>query len=60
VERGRKEWDTWARCARADREGIAAWVDPEGYRQWLIGIREKFESTVNTELGVPAPKLPGL
>ena len=37
--------------ARAAREGVAAWVDPEGYRRWVVGVREKFEATVNAELG---------
>jgi metallo-beta-lactamase class B len=37
----------------ATRDGPAAWVDPEGYRKWLAGSREKFQATVNAELGSP-------
>jgi metallo-beta-lactamase class B len=34
---------------RATREGAKAWVDPEGYRKWLAGVRAKFEAAVADE-----------
>lgn len=46
-----------AKRARAAREGIAAWVDPEGYRTWLARVRAKFEATVKSESD-PSPKQP--
>jgi metallo-beta-lactamase class B len=47
------EWyDPEGKRARAATEGVKAWVDPEGYRRWVVGEREKFEATVNKELGV--------
>ena len=39
--------------ARAAQEGVKAWVDPEGYRRYVAGQRERFEAAVNTEMGVP-------
>lgn len=38
----------------ATRDGASAWVDPQGYRKWLSGAREKFQTAVNAELGGPA------
>lgn len=32
--------------ARAAREGVAAWVDPEGYRRFVAGKRKAFEDEV--------------
>jgi len=37
---------------RAATEGIAAWVDPEGYRQWVASKRRAFEDEVDKEMGV--------
>ena len=45
-------FDFEGKRARGAREGVTAWVDPEGYRKWLLGAREKFEAAVNKELGV--------
>lgn len=42
------------KLVRSAKEGVKAWVDPEGYRLWLVAQREDFEATVNKELGVPA------
>jgi metallo-beta-lactamase class B len=44
------------KLARSKSEGIAAWVDPEGYRQFVIGQRAAFEATVNEELGIAPVK----
>jgi len=47
-------FDFEAKRARVAKEGAAAWVDPEGYRKWVVAVREKFENTVNAEMGVAA------
>jgi hypothetical protein len=34
-------------------------VDPEGCRKWVVGVRGKFEATIDAELGMaPAKKAP--
>ena len=38
--------------ARARTAGVKAFVDPEGYRRWVAGEREKCEAAVHKELGV--------
>jgi len=38
---------------RAEAEGVAAWVDPEGYRRFISGKKRAFEDQVDKELGVP-------
>jgi len=40
----------------AAAQGINAWVDPEGYREWVAGKRRAFEDEVDSELGVKKPK----
>jgi metallo-beta-lactamase class B len=35
--------------ARAATEGAAAWVDPDGYRQWVAKGKESFEAAVAAE-----------
>ena len=40
---------------RAASEGVAAWVDPEGYRRFVAKLRRTFEDEVDAELGVPKP-----
>jgi metallo-beta-lactamase class B len=42
-----------AKRAKAATEGVKAWVDPEGYRRFVVDQRAKFEAAVNAELGVP-------
>lgn len=39
---------------RAKTEGVAAWIDPEGYRLWVWKEKQEFEALVNEELAVPA------
>jgi metallo-beta-lactamase class B len=46
-----------AKAARADTEGVAAWVDPEGYRRFVASQRALFEAAVAREMGV-APAAP--
>jgi metallo-beta-lactamase class B len=43
-----------AKLARSAKEGVKAWLDPEGYRKWVVSKREKFEATIDKEMGVPA------
>jgi len=43
-----------AKRAGAVSEGIKAWVDPEGYRKWVVSQRQAFESRVDTEISSPA------
>lgn len=38
---------------RAEAEGVAAWVDPEGYRRFISGKKRAFEDQIDKELGVP-------
>ena len=47
-------YDFQGEPARSAQEGVRAWVDPEGYRLWLVAQRENFEATVNEELGLKA------
>lgn len=47
-------YDFEGKLARAAKEGVKAWVDPERYRRWHVAQRENFEATVNEELGVTA------
>jgi len=49
-------YDFEGKLARSKTEGVKAWVDPDGYRLWLVAQRENFEATVNEELGVKALK----
>ena len=50
-------YDFEGKLARSATEGVKAWVDPDGYRLWLISQRENLEATVNEELGIkPRPK----
>jgi metallo-beta-lactamase class B len=42
-------FDFEGKRARAAREGVAAWVDPEGYRKAIADARAKFEATIKTE-----------
>ena len=44
-------YDLEGKRARAAREGVAAWVDPAGYRKWLRGVRDKFEAKIDAETG---------
>lgn len=45
-------YDFEGKLRRSATEGVKAWVDPDGYRLWLLEQRENFEATVNRELGV--------
>lgn len=38
-----------AKRARAATEGVAAWVDPDGYRKFVAATRAKFETALGSE-----------
>ncbi|MFO1019972.1 MAG: subclass B3 metallo-beta-lactamase [Planctomycetales bacterium] len=43
-----------AKLARAAKEGAKAWVDPEGYRKWIIAQKKNFDAAIARELGTKA------
>ncbi|EHS52793.1 putative beta-lactamase [Rhizobium sp. PDO1-076] len=43
---------------RAETEGVAAWVDPEGYRRFVAEKKHAFEALVDKEMGVSAQPAP--
>jgi hypothetical protein len=42
-----------AKLARAAKDGVAAWVHPEGYRKYVAAARSKFEATAENEKAMP-------
>ena len=46
-------YDLAGKRQRAAKEGVAAWIDPEGYRRFVAGKKRAFENKVDDELGVP-------
>jgi len=47
-------FDLEGKRKRVATEGAKAWVDPEGYRQFIAGKRRAFEDEVDLEFGVKA------
>ena len=47
-------FDFDAKRTRAARDGVAAWVDPDGYGKWLAGAREKFQATLTAQAQTPS------
>jgi metallo-beta-lactamase class B len=45
-------YDLAGKRERAKAEGVAAWVDPEGYRRFIAGKKRAFEDEVDKEMGV--------
>jgi metallo-beta-lactamase class B len=45
-------YDLAGKRERAKTEGVAAWIDPEGYRRFIAGKKRAFEDEVDKELGV--------
>jgi metallo-beta-lactamase class B len=41
-------FDFAGRRARVAQDGIKAWVDPEGYRKFVVGRKHTFESWIDT------------
>jgi metallo-beta-lactamase class B len=46
-------YDLVGKTERAKAEGVAAWIDPEGYRRFIAGKKRAFEDEVDEELGAP-------
>lgn len=44
-------YDLEGKRRRAATEGLAAWLDPEGYRRFIAGKKRAFEDQVDDELG---------
>lgn len=44
-----------AKLARAAKDGVKAWVDPDGYRKWVAAKKEIFETVAEREKAGPAP-----
>jgi metallo-beta-lactamase class B len=49
-------YDLAGKTERAKTEGLAAWMDPEGYRRWVAGKKRAFEDQVDREMNVAATK----
>jgi metallo-beta-lactamase class B len=47
-----------AKLARAAKDGVKVWVDPEGYRKWLAMKKEMFETIAEKERTGPAGRQP--
>jgi hypothetical protein len=43
---------------RAATEGVQAWVDPEGYREWTASKRRAFEDEVDREMSMTKQSSP--
>jgi metallo-beta-lactamase class B len=46
-------YDLEGKRRRALREGVNAWIDPEGYRRFVAGKKRAFEDEVDEEMGTP-------
>jgi metallo-beta-lactamase class B len=46
-------YDLEGKRKRAQTQGVAAWIDPEGYRRFVAGKKRAFEDEVDLELGTP-------
>ncbi|WP_244941456.1 subclass B3 metallo-beta-lactamase [Bradyrhizobium yuanmingense] len=46
-------YDLEGKRKRAETEGVAAWIDAEGYRRFIAGKKRAFEDEVDEELGAP-------
>ena len=49
-------YDLEGKRKRAQTEGVKAWIDPEGYRRFISGKKQAFETQVDEELGAPPKK----
>jgi metallo-beta-lactamase class B len=43
-----------AKLARAAKDGVKAWIDPEGYRKWVAAQKKRFETGAENERAGPA------
>ena len=44
------------KLARSKTSGAEAWVDPDGYRQWVVAQRQRFDAAIALESGADRPK----
>jgi metallo-beta-lactamase class B len=44
-----------AKLARSAKDGVKAWIDPEGYAKWVAGERKKFDAIVAKEQQAGGP-----
>ncbi|MFO1111346.1 MAG: subclass B3 metallo-beta-lactamase [Bradyrhizobium sp.] len=44
-------YDLEGKRERARTEGVNAWIDPDGYRRFIVGKKRAFEDEVDEELG---------
>ena len=44
-------YDLEGKRERAKTDGVKAWVDPEGYRRFIVGKKRAFEDEVDEEMG---------
>lgn len=51
-------YDLEGKRERAKTEGVAAWIDPEGYRRFIAAKKRAFEAQVDLELGAARPAAP--
>jgi metallo-beta-lactamase class B len=49
-------FDMEGKKKRYAKEGVNAWVDPEGYRRFIASKRRAFEDQVDAEMGVQKPQ----
>lgn len=52
-------YDFATKRVRAETEGVAAWIDPEGYRRFIAGKKAAFEAQVEEEAGGGDEPSPG-
>jgi metallo-beta-lactamase class B len=45
-------YDLEGKRKRAEAEGVAAWIDPDGYRRFVAGRKRAFEDQVDRELPI--------
>ena len=43
-----------AKLARAAKDGVKAWIDPDGYRTWVATQKKRFEDSAESERAGPA------
>jgi metallo-beta-lactamase class B len=43
-----------AKLARAGKDGVKVWIDPEGYRNWVAAQKKRFETGAENERAGPA------
>jgi metallo-beta-lactamase class B len=49
-------YDLEGKRERAKTQGLAAWMDAEGYRRWVASKKRAFEDQVDTEMSAAGPR----